>query len=698
MKSVGIGRRTQSEIFNLLAAILHLGNLEFVDDDTRPQDPCEIKNSGNLVFVADLLGVSESDLSLALTYQTKLIKKEQCTVFLNAADAEVQRDEFAVTLFGLLFSWIIERLNSRMCRYISHYSNSKYRDDCHTFIGLVDFRGATFDKKSTFEDLLSNYALEKIQKFILDRITKDNVEELKKDKVLSNVLFSPFEPVVPDVEFIESLVHNIDEESIRYNSRSMLGESQDPSSIPGSRLFDHLTEQFSTHPAFHSTTMNKTKTFSVKHHFGTVEYDSANIITDNLDTLHPDFVSLCKGDTVKNIRESDDPLVRELFSEKLVSTRKHWRNSKIVVGASSPKKPSRKPSVKRKRRKDQDDGDEDLLLETSSTSFQGSLEMLLGTLEQTVTWYVYGLNPNDVGGDKFQNAFVGSQLDHYSIPSLVNARMSCNDYSVNMPVQEFLDRFGEIIYAVLHDSKDGGKRDDKVEMFCKASGWDASDYAVGHVSHSVFLAEGAYRALVDEMRESEARAKQDAKDMKLAAKSGLFSNDGIHSESEAEYSEYEASFVESDNDMMSVNNMRRRREESPRIEKFGDIELAKGVGGEFEADGEVVKKKTTKVRGAWVCFAWMITCCIPPFCLSKCGKMRRRDIQIAWREKVCGYLLISRLRYALLSFSCVRVYCSSSLCLDGLFVLSRLFRVRLSWQVETASKMYGVMHMAESIL
>lgn len=118
MKSVGIGRRTQSEIFNLVAAVLHLGNIEFVDDPTRPQDACEVKNAATLQFVADLLGVSENDLSLALTYQTKLIKKEQCTVFLNAADAEKQRDDFAITLYGLLFSWLVERLNSRFCRFV----------------------------------------------------------------------------------------------------------------------------------------------------------------------------------------------------------------------------------------------------------------------------------------------------------------------------------------------------------------------------------------------------------------------------------------------------------------------------------------------------------------------------------------------------------------------------------------------------
>ncbi|KAF9584191.1 hypothetical protein BGW38_007270 [Lunasporangiospora selenospora] len=43
---------------------------------------------------------------------------------------------------------------------------------------------------------------------------------------------------------------------------------------------------------------------------------------------------------------------------------------------------------------------------------------------------------------------------------------------------------------------------------------------------------------------------------------------------------------------------------------------------------------TTRARKLWVFFTWCTTWWIPSFMLSSCGKMKRDDIRMAWREKV----------------------------------------------------------------
>lgn len=48
----------------------------------------------------------------------------------------------------------------------------------------------------------------------------------------------------------------------------------------------------------------------------------------------------------------------------------------------------------------------------------------------------------------------------------------------------------------------------------------------------------------------------------------------------------------------------------------------------------------TSVRRWWVRFVWLNTFWIPSFLLSKVGKMKRSDIQMAWREKVTLCLII----------------------------------------------------------
>lgn len=51
-------------------------------------------------------------------------------------------------------------------------------------------------------------------------------------------------------------------------------------------------------------------------------------------------------------------------------------------------------------------------------------------------------------------------------------------------------------------------------------------------------------------------------------------------------------------------------------------------------------KAKTKTRRAWVAFVWMNTWWIPSFTLSLCGRMKRPDVQMAWREKVTLCLIV----------------------------------------------------------
>ncbi|KAJ9049494.1 hypothetical protein DSO57_1023843 [Entomophthora muscae] len=50
--------------------------------------------------------------------------------------------------------------------------------------------------------------------------------------------------------------------------------------------------------------------------------------------------------------------------------------------------------------------------------------------------------------------------------------------------------------------------------------------------------------------------------------------------------------------------------------------------------------RVTKARQAWVRLTWMMTWWIPDWCIIRCGRMTRPDVQMAWREKVTICLLI----------------------------------------------------------
>lgn len=73
-----------------------------------------------------------------------------------------------------------------------------------------------------------------------------------------------------------------------------------------------------------------------------------------------------------------------------------------------------------------------------------------------------------------------------------------------------------------------------------------------------------------------------------------------------------------------------------------DIEL--GTVNHGKADLKKVVEPAAKPRTArrkqWLCFVWGVSWWIPSLFLSLCGRMKRKDQQIAWREKVALCVII----------------------------------------------------------
>jgi chitin synthase len=82
LKSLGIGRRQQAQLFKLMAAILNLGNITFVDSKTV-NESCIVKNISQLSLTAELLGVEASALESVLTFKTRLVRRDFISVYLG---------------------------------------------------------------------------------------------------------------------------------------------------------------------------------------------------------------------------------------------------------------------------------------------------------------------------------------------------------------------------------------------------------------------------------------------------------------------------------------------------------------------------------------------------------------------------------------------------------------------------------------
>ncbi|KAJ2907533.1 hypothetical protein GGI21_003793, partial [Coemansia aciculifera] len=144
-----------SAVVRVLAGILHLGNIEFIDD--TGEETAGIRNPEAVSLAALCLGVPTAALTATLLYRTSLVGSDLCTVFLNSHGAAAQRDALARALYHVLFYWIIDAANHRL---------SDPRAANH--IAVFHMYGFTGEGSSSdFERFAVNLANERLAAFVL---------------------------------------------------------------------------------------------------------------------------------------------------------------------------------------------------------------------------------------------------------------------------------------------------------------------------------------------------------------------------------------------------------------------------------------------------------------------------------------------------------------------------------------------------
>ncbi|KAG6376338.1 P-loop containing nucleoside triphosphate hydrolase protein [Boletus reticuloceps] len=168
LKSIGLSERHVAQTCQLVAAILHLGNIKFTIGRGHDVDAAVTQNVDVLGIVAEFLGVQPSALETTLAYKTKLLKRELCTVFFDTDGASDNHDDLVKTLYTLLFAWLNEYINQRLCC-----------DDFDTFIGLFDLPGPQnmTTCPNSLDQFCINFANEHLQNFIQKCIFELHIDE-----------------------------------------------------------------------------------------------------------------------------------------------------------------------------------------------------------------------------------------------------------------------------------------------------------------------------------------------------------------------------------------------------------------------------------------------------------------------------------------------------------------------------------------
>lgn len=394
---VGISNETQQHIFKILAALLHIGNIEI--KKTR-NDASLSSDEENLKIACELLGIDSFNFAKWITKKQIITRSEKIVSNLNYSQALVARDSVAKFIYSALFDWLVENINTVLC-------NPAVVDKVASFIGVLDIYGFEHFEKNSFEQFCINYANEKLQQEFNQHVFKLEQEEYVKEQIeWSFIEFNDNQPCIDLIENKLGILSLLDEES-------RLPAGSDESWTQ--KLYQTLDKP-PTNKVFSKPRFGQTK-FVVSHYALDVAYDVEGFIEKNRDTVSDGHLEVLKASTNETLINILDTLERN--ANKLEDAKKAEQESK-------PAKPGPMRTVQRKP--------------TLGSMFKQSLIELMTTIRSTNAHYIRCIKPNnDKEAWKFDNLMVLSQLRACGV--LETIRISCAGFPSRWTFNEFILRY-----------------------------------------------------------------------------------------------------------------------------------------------------------------------------------------------------------------------------------------------------------------
>ncbi|MGH0178440.1 UNVERIFIED_CONTAM: hypothetical protein FKN15_077392 [Acipenser sinensis] len=158
-KVIGFTLEELGSVYSILAAILNAGNIDFTSVASEHQtDKSNISNLDVLESASSLLCIRADELQEALTSHCVVTRGETIVRSNTVEKAGEVRDAMGKALYGRLFSWIVNRINSLL-----KPDTLLSEEDKGLNIGLLDIFGFENFKRNSFEQLCINIANEQIQ-------------------------------------------------------------------------------------------------------------------------------------------------------------------------------------------------------------------------------------------------------------------------------------------------------------------------------------------------------------------------------------------------------------------------------------------------------------------------------------------------------------------------------------------------------
>ncbi|XP_076437285.1 unconventional myosin-Id-like [Babylonia areolata] len=387
LKSSGFQPEHIDTLWNIVGAVLHLGNVNF--DMDGDGEHAQVSNRQDLVDLAQLLAVDMQALERALLSRSIAAGGHVVEKKLNVSDALYARDAFAKAIYDRMFSYIVGRINEAID---PKHSGMRYVGK-NTVIGVLDIYGFEIFDNNSFEQFCINYCNEKLQQLFIELVLKQEQEEYMREgiewvhvdyfnnKVICDLVEAPHKGVlaildeaclnvgkVTDEMFLEAMAQKL--KGDRFVCRKL---------APADKTLEHSRD------------------FRIQHYAGDVTYSVVGFIDKNKDMLFMDFKRL-------------------LFNSSNEVIKSMWPEGKQLV-TETTKRPT-----------------------TAGTAFKTSIILLVENLASKTPFYVRCIKPNEIKSPlQFDDTRCRHQVMYLGL--LENVRVRRAGFAFRMSYDRFLQRY-----------------------------------------------------------------------------------------------------------------------------------------------------------------------------------------------------------------------------------------------------------------
>ncbi|KAI3369062.1 hypothetical protein L3Q82_026031 [Scortum barcoo] len=427
------------EISKLLGAILHLGNVDFKATIVNNLEACDILMSSNFNMACQLLEVAPNLLEKSLTQRSFMTARESVTKPLTSAQAVDGRDAFVKAIYGRLFLWVVDKINTAI------YKPTDDSQEVRQSIGLLDIFGFENFKKNSFEQLCINYANEQLQQFFVKHVFKLEQEEYNRENIVWKHIDYKDNQRTLDVLANKPL-----------NILALIDEESSFPKGTDTTMLQKLNQHHGKGDVYIPPKQSYETQFAIKHFAGEVFYDSKGFLEKNRDALSTDLIQLVETSTNK--------LLKQVFHNELSSSAiKPSTNPRMVINSASNS--LRQVNDGKKR------------TPTLTGQFRQSLDSLMKTLTVCQPYFIRCIKPNDFKKPMlFDRDLCMRQLRYSGMMETIRIRKA--GYPVRYTFDEFLNRYRVLLKTSLCDPKRESKQK-CCETICKTVLTEEGDWKTG---------------------------------------------------------------------------------------------------------------------------------------------------------------------------------------------------------------------------